>query len=52
MPPFAPNGRTGDRDAVLRTGLESTFRCNEYDGIEDEIAKLPRLSAIDAGSRT
>jgi hypothetical protein len=28
------------RDTVLRAGFESVFRSNEYDGIEDEIAKL------------
>jgi hypothetical protein len=38
------------RDAVLRTGLESTFRSNEYDGIEDEIAKLPRPTTMPPGS--
>ncbi len=29
------------RDAVIRKGLEKLLRSNEYDGIEDEIAKLP-----------
>jgi hypothetical protein len=30
------------RDAVIRKGLEKILRSNEYDGIEDEIAKLPK----------
>ncbi len=29
------------RDAVIRRGLEKVLRNNEYDEIEDEIAKLP-----------
>lgn len=29
------------RDAAIRQGLEKLLRSNEYDGIEDEIAKLP-----------
>jgi hypothetical protein len=29
------------RDVVICKGLEQVFRNNEYDGIEDEIAKLP-----------
>ncbi len=29
------------RDEVIRKGLEKLLRSNEYDGIEDEIAKLP-----------
>jgi hypothetical protein len=29
------------RDAIIRNGLEKLLRSNEYDGIEDEIAKLP-----------
>jgi hypothetical protein len=31
----------GARDAVLRQGLEAALRNNGYDGIEDEISKLP-----------
>ena len=29
------------RDTIIRRGLEKVFRNNEYDEIEDEIAKLP-----------